>query len=291
MLRLFVRNNDHLEDRRLRPGRRAGEARRRGLVRPLQPDARGGPFRRGEPRHRYPDARGDEGHRAVGPALQGGRRRVHDHDGDDQSRHRSAGEEPDHLRAQGEHPGHGALFRPEAVQAVSGARQPSRAACRSAAARRSCSASSRPSSTGWRKCWKTPATRSTESRTRCSAARSGDKREPPGPAVGDRADRPQGRAADDGAREPAQHPAADQLPPGRRRGQEGDGRAAGRRRRRCSATPRRSPTTPPICRTRSTSCSTPRSASSISSRTRSSRSSRWPRSPSCRRRWSPRSTA
>ena len=56
-------------------------------------------------------------------------------------------------------------------------------------------ASSTPSSTGWRRCSRTPATRSTQSRTRCSAARSGDKRERAGPAVGDRADRPQGRAA------------------------------------------------------------------------------------------------
>ena len=78
---------------------------------------------------------------------------------------------------QGRHPGDGALFRPEAVQAISGAAPASRAACRSAAASRSCWASSTPSSTGWRRCWKTPATRSTQSRTRCSAPSSGDKHE------------------------------------------------------------------------------------------------------------------
>ena len=141
----------------------------RRLVRPLQPDARRGPVRRGEPRHRYPDPRGDEGHRAVGPALQGGRRRVHDHDGDDQPRHRPAGEEPGHLRAQGKHPGDGALIP-----------TPSRSSCLPCAL---------PSPAALRgggeavmlglieafidrlaQVLETPATRSTTSRTRCSAA-------------------------------------------------------------------------------------------------------------------------
>ena len=181
-------------NRRLRPGERAGQARGRCLVRPLQPDARGRPVRRGEPRHRYPDARGDEGHRAVGPALQGGRRRVHDHDGDDQPRHRPAGEKPDHLRAQGKHPGHGALFRPEAVQAISGAGQ--QAGQPAARRRRGGHARPhrrlhRPAGAGARK---------RQRRDRRNLARGVPRPQrrqarAPGPAVGDRADRPQGRAA------------------------------------------------------------------------------------------------
>ena len=118
-----------------------------------------------------------------------------------------------------------------------------------------------------------------------------DKREPPGPAVGDRADRPQGRTPDDGPRKPAEHPAADQLPPGRRRGQEGDGRnAAGgqdlaaRRHRACR--PRRLSVEQDQLPAR-------RDARPDQSRAEPDHQDLHGgrRSPSCRRRWSPRSTA
>ena len=123
----FCQQQRSPRNRSVRPGKRAREACGAAWYDLFNPTPEEDRFVESEPRHRYPDARGDEGHRAIGSAVQGGRRRVHDHDGDGQSRHRPAGEKPGHLRAQGEHPGHRALFRSEAVQAVSACAPASRA--------------------------------------------------------------------------------------------------------------------------------------------------------------------
>ena len=105
------------------------------------------------------------------PPLQRGRRRVHDHHGALQFRHRRAAEDADHLRAAQQPARHRPLRRPKAVPPVRAAGHPphqQRLHLRRKGHARADRGDHRPAGA---RCSRPPATRSTRSRARCSATR------------------------------------------------------------------------------------------------------------------------